>query len=51
MIVVTYKDKTQETFNYGENYEYDDKFVEIENKDEETIALINVDEIRKVEIK
>ena len=52
MIIVTYKDKTQETFNYGD-YEYSEngKFIAIENKDEETIASINIDEIRKIEIK
>ena len=52
MIIVTYKDKTQETFNYGEDFNYDgETFVHIENKEGETIASINIDEIRKVEIK
>ena len=51
MIIVTYKDKTQETFNYGEDYDDNEKFISIQDKEGETIASINIDEIRKVEIK
>ena len=52
MITITYKDKSEEEFNHAENWDYSgDDFIELQDGEEEIIALINISEIRKVEIK
>ena len=52
MITITYKDKSEETFNHADRYDIQDEdFISLEDKEGEEIALISISEIKKVEIK
>ena len=49
-VKITYKDKTEDIFPDGEGWDADDDtFLVIQDKDDETIALVNVDQVLKAE--
>ena len=49
-VKITYKDKTEDIFPDGTGWDADDDtFLVIQDKDDETIALVNVDQVLKAE--